>query len=229
MEVGVNAAIILEHIDFWCAKNRANGRNFNDGYYWTYNSTKAFVEIYPYMSEKAIRTALGRLEDGGYIVTGRYNEKPYDRTKWYAITEKGSALLDGSICPKGQMDTPERADGCAEKGNSHNINNSYKPVSYPYSDGHRSQNSGDDSFTPPTVDEVKAYADEFCPTNGLPLVNANAFCDYYAAQGWVLGNNIPMYDWKAAVRKWANNSRLRAATEKPADYSKYDASKWERG
>ena len=44
-----------------------------------------------------------------------------------------------------------------------------------------------------------------------------------------MGNNIPMHDWKAAVRKWATNNRNRVASAKAQDYSKYDASNWERG
>ena len=53
------------------------------------------------------------------------------------------------------------------------------------------------SRKPPTMDEVQAYCDE--RGNGL---NAERFCDYYAAQGWRLSNGQPMRDWKAAVRNW---------------------------
>jgi len=28
------------------------------------------------------------LEKNGYIVTGRFNKKNYDRTKWYRISDK---------------------------------------------------------------------------------------------------------------------------------------------
>lgn len=226
MEVGVNAAIILEHIDFWCAKNKANDRNFNDGYYWTYNSTKAFKEIYPYMSEKVIRTALKRLVDGGYIVTGQYNERPYDRTKWYAVTEKGSALLDGTICPKGQMDVAERANGCIRKGKSHNISNSYKPVVYPFIDEQPSESDDVGGFVPPTLEEVREYV----RGNMLDKCDPDLFFATYDAQGWVLGNGIPMTNWQSAVRKWHVQDRNKAASApRDVDWSKYDPEHWERG
>ncbi len=51
-------------------------------------------------------------------------------------------------------------------------------------------------FTPPSMDEVEQYANEA----GL-MLDAGAFCDYYAARGWRAGN-VPMLDWKAAVRTW---------------------------
>lgn len=49
---GINAAIILQNMYYWIEKNRANEKHFHDGYYWTYNSLKAFEELFPYMSTK---------------------------------------------------------------------------------------------------------------------------------------------------------------------------------
>lgn len=51
-------------------------------------------------------------------------------------------------------------------------------------------------FTPPTLDEVKAY----CFERGNN-VDAARFIDYYTSNGWKVGKN-PMKDWKAAVRTW---------------------------
>ena len=54
-------------------------------------------------------------------------------------------------------------------------------------------------FTPPTLDEVKAYCSE-----RRNMVNAEQFIDYYTANGWKVGRNS-MKDWKAAVRSWEIN------------------------
>ena len=51
-------------------------------------------------------------------------------------------------------------------------------------------------FTPPTVEEVRAY----CTEKGY-TVDSQRFVDYYTAIGWRVGKN-PMKDWKAAVRTW---------------------------
>ena len=56
-------------------------------------------------------------------------------------------------------------------------------------------------FTPPTPDEVRAYAAEKCLT-----VDADRFCDFYASKGWRVGSQ-PMRDWKAAVRGWCARDR----------------------
>lgn len=90
---GVNCAVILQNIWHWVQKNEANGTNFYDGAYWTYNSTKAFSAQFPYLSQRQIETALKKLRDENIIMTGNYNVVKYDRTLWYAITEKGKCIL----------------------------------------------------------------------------------------------------------------------------------------
>lgn len=90
---GVHSAILLNNIYFWIEKNRANESNFHDGYYWTYNSKKAFEKLFPYMTSRQVDYALKKLIDDGILITGNYNKIPYDRTLWYAITNKGYSIL----------------------------------------------------------------------------------------------------------------------------------------
>lgn len=103
--VGVNAAILIKSIRWWCLKNKANEKHYHDGLYWTYNTIGAFCELYPYLGKSAISRALKKLEDGGYIRTGNFNKTPYDRTRWYAITQDGIELCEGSAhFPKREME-----------------------------------------------------------------------------------------------------------------------------
>lgn len=96
--VGVNAAILLHNLAYWCNHNRQNGRNLNDGAYWTYNSNRAFREQFPYLGRDAIETAIKKLEDGGYVVIGNFNEDKRDRTRWFSVTEAGYALDRNDEC-----------------------------------------------------------------------------------------------------------------------------------
>lgn len=82
-DVGTDAAIIFSNIQFWVSKNKANNKNFHDGKHWTYNSAKAWLELFPYLTESKIRTCLTKLESKKYIEVGNYNKKGYDRTKWF--------------------------------------------------------------------------------------------------------------------------------------------------
>ncbi len=108
---GIPEAILLNHIHFWITKNIANDTNHFDGYYWTYNSVRAFSELFPYMGIKRIRNALKKLVDDGILTTGNYNKSAYDRTLWYALTDKGF-----SICQNGKMDFEKMSNENAPQG-----------------------------------------------------------------------------------------------------------------
>ena len=62
-------------------------------------------------------------------------------------------------------------------------------------------------FVPPSFDEVQAYCTE--RGNGI---DAQAFIDFYASKGWMVGKT-KMTDWKAAVRTWESRKRKQS---KPA-------------
>jgi len=109
--VGVDGAIMLKNIHYWILKNKANNKHFYDDNYWTYNSIKAFESLFPFWSNKQITRILKKLIDDGYLIAGNYNKQSYDRTKWYAITQKGYSIL-----PNGQMDSTKRANGFDQKG-----------------------------------------------------------------------------------------------------------------
>lgn len=97
LEVGVNGAIMLNHLHYWIKKNADNEINYHDGYFWTYNSIAAYKKQFPFWSERTIYRILRELEVNGYVKTGNYNQSAYDRTKWYALTEKSVKLLEPAI------------------------------------------------------------------------------------------------------------------------------------
>ena len=130
-QYGVLEAIILNHFEFWIKTNEANNRNFYDGYYWTYNSTRALQEIFPYASQRKIQNVLKHLEDEGIIQTGNYNKLAYDRTLWYAFTEKGKCIMQ--FC---KMEDAKKGNGESEKVKAipnNNTNNKSDNLSNIYS------------------------------------------------------------------------------------------------
>lgn len=127
--VGVNSAILYQNLCYWIEKNEANGHNFKEGRYWTYNSIAAFAKLFPYFSEKQIRTALDKLLDAGLILKGNHSEDRYDRTAWYALAD--------TTCPSGQIELPGReGDGFAPNGKGNalggkSLENRYNPDTNP--------------------------------------------------------------------------------------------------
>lgn len=50
-------------------------------------------------------------------------------------------------------------------------------------------------FAPPSLEDVREYGKE------IPGLAVEAFFDYYASKGWIVGKS-PMKDWRAAARRW---------------------------
>lgn len=88
IKYGQTEAVLLHHIRWWVAKNKANEKHTHDGRAWTYNSRKAFALLFPFLSEHQIYRALDKLVEAGALVKGNYNPSSYDRTTWYALGEE---------------------------------------------------------------------------------------------------------------------------------------------
>lgn len=110
-EYGILEAILLNHLWFWIKKNEANETNYYDDNYWTYNSTRAFNELFPYVSQRQIQNALNHLKEEEIILTGNYNKSAYDRTLWYAFSKKGKCIMQ-----KCKMEDAEKGNGLCENG-----------------------------------------------------------------------------------------------------------------
>lgn len=71
-------------------------------------------------------------------------------------------------------------------------------------------------FTPPTIEEVKAY----CEERGNSI-DAEIFVNFYASKGWLVGKS-PMKDWKACVRTWEKNESKPNKSAKPTAFNSFE-------
>lgn len=123
---GVNEAIFLNNLAYWIHKNMANEKHYHENRYWTYNSVESYKKLFPYWSSKSLRIIIQSCIKNNLILKGNFNKLGYDRTTWYALTDNALNLfpwvkndlepISKAICPKGQMELPDRANGVAQKG-----------------------------------------------------------------------------------------------------------------
>lgn len=106
---GVDEAIMINNFIHWDAQNKANNTNFHDGRYWTYNSKRAYTELFPFWTEKQIRRILESLLDKGIIIKGNYNKLAYDHTNWYSLNLE-------TICPNGPIDLTKQSNRLDQMG-----------------------------------------------------------------------------------------------------------------
>ena len=87
-------AIIINQIDYWTSRLR-DEKHFHNGIYWVRETYKEWHEQFPEMSVRGIQKTLLSLEEEGYIYVGNFNDRSYDKTKWYAVNyEKVKAVLE---------------------------------------------------------------------------------------------------------------------------------------
>lgn len=217
-EYGVNAAIIFQNLAYWIEHNRANETNFYDGRYWTYNSVRAFAELFPYLTDKQIRGALKKLEEGGMILVGNYNKSAYDRTRWYALAEKGL-----SIYTKGQMNFADRENENTPEGEpipdvNANVTTSNKPdISAPKKEPRHKYGEYSNVLLSDT-DLVKLKA-EF-PTDWEERIERLSY--YMESKGKTYKNHL------ATIRNWAkrdSESQSKRASRNESRWQKTDEEK----
>ena len=76
-QYGVDGAIFLHCMAFWVAKNRANGRHYHEGRYWTYNTLEALSKLFPFWSRRQLERIINGLKEAGALLAGNFSE---DRT-----------------------------------------------------------------------------------------------------------------------------------------------------
>lgn len=200
---GVNEAILIENIYFWVSKNKANGKHYHDGKYWTYNSTKAFSELFYYWSESQIERIIKSLVDKNVIEIGNYNEMKFDRTRWISLNESVC-----SIYRNHKMDLTESTKGFNEIATTIPDINTNINTDIVFAPSIAVVDKKIKSI-PPAIEQVEEYC--LGRNNGI---SGQAFVDFYEARGWIVGKK-KMVDWKAAVRTWENNRKSNPLSSKP--------------
>lgn len=146
---GLEEAIFLDSIIYWWRTNRDNGRNFEQGRWWTYNTLKTYAERFPWWTEAQLRRIIARCKDKGALLVGNFNEDQRDRTLWYSPSDEllelygeipasckcSNEQMEGA---KPQMDVPKGAQSCGENSTAlpcsyHDSTN--PPYSPPKGDG----------------------------------------------------------------------------------------------
>lgn len=189
-EVGTDAAIIYENIKYWIDKNRANKKSFHDGTWWTYNSQKAFVVQFTWLTRQQLRTCLTKLEEVSLVKTGNYNKVKYDRTKWYA-------LGNHSISGKQQIDWLESTNELVK------VNQTIPNV-----------NTNDNSVGEhPTLDSIMEILEEWILK--FASQDDNEFNDGYVRRlarrmvSYNLARKKYSLDWKYELMNWLDGDNMK--------------------
>lgn len=213
---GVGEAILLHNICFWQKKNIANNVNYHDGRYWVYNSVQAYSELFPYYTDRQIRTILKKLEDKGCLHVGRYNKMKIDRTKWYSVNDEimlihgikpndtksqmqlrknVNAMTQNVKCndTKSQMQVTKMSNGCAQN---------VKPIPYINTDKRKDNNTDTYVRKYPSFIDFREYAITTASEKlNIKLDETKLKSKYlsWSENNWINGNGKKIKNWKTTL------------------------------
>jgi hypothetical protein len=159
----------------------------------------------PFKSEY-IKIWLGRLDDWQKLTNEEIGELVMAGLKYLSsdnIPEFSDRCVDYAWSElKRQINIDESNYQDISKRNSDNMKKRWSHKArqeHPEAKSETACTEKPNKFTPPTLDEVKAY----CKQRGNH-VDAKAWYSHYESNGWLIGK-AKMKDWKAAVRTWEKN------------------------
>ena len=81
VKIGLNEALFIQQLHYWVDRSK----NIIDGRQWVYNTMADWSKQFRFWSQKTLSRTISNLEKQKLVISGNYNQKGYDRTKWYTI------------------------------------------------------------------------------------------------------------------------------------------------
>lgn len=212
---GVNAAILLSDIQYWCERSKGDPAHLREGRVWMWSSVRDFRERHPYLTARQIRYALEQLTAAEVVITAQYSDRALDRTIWYSpvdLTPVANAFDNSGKCigQQCQMQMTPVANAFDKSGVPTTIHyrETLENTIEPNRDnvgGNRYVSSPnvvvrgeDENITHPTIDQAREYA----RAAGL-RVDAEAFVRANEATGWKDTQGRPIRNWKLWLQGYA--------------------------
>lgn len=172
-------AIIINQIDYWTSRLR-DEKHFHNGIYWVRETYKEWHEQFPEMSVRGIQKTLLSLEEEGFIYVGNFNDRSYDKTKWYAVNyEKVKAVLEENAEKPHEQSSQgpyeQSSSGVHEQSSSPIPKNSIPNVSIPKN----KINIVHSAMNAPLIHDIDAYM-----VDVMSMLNTDANDDICKAIRW---------------------------------------------
>ena len=109
--VGIDAAILFNHILYWLKMNASKSKDeMIEGKYWMYETQKEMSDFFGFFSEDQISRALKKLIDSGLIIKKCLDKNPFDRTGYYTVYDQSiikKSLRNPENCGIGSFKSAE--------------------------------------------------------------------------------------------------------------------------
>ncbi|WP_053070296.1 hypothetical protein [Alkalihalobacillus pseudalcaliphilus] len=111
VNVGLNKAIVLQQAHYWLQKSTKSMK----GRTWFHKTYEEWQEEFPFWSISTIRRAISELEKEELLLVDNFNQKGYDKTKWYSVNYPKLEKSVNSPCVQNEQSIcSERTDACVQ-------------------------------------------------------------------------------------------------------------------
>ena len=133
--IGLNEALLLNYIAYWCWKNKEDESHLRDGKTWMYVTFSKLYEMFPFFAKNTVQRTIYELQKRGYILICHHGDG-MNRTNWYALTDSGKQLvnmqeiLENQPFPQnGETISPDMGNQSPQNGEMHFPKNDF-PTNY---------------------------------------------------------------------------------------------------
>lgn len=85
--LGLTEAIVLQHFHFWHQRAQHLPDMHREGRVWFFRSVAEMREVFPYLSDANVRTAIQHLIDRGLVTKGNYSSESMNKATWYSLND----------------------------------------------------------------------------------------------------------------------------------------------
>ena len=200
--IGLAESIVLQHFFWWWQHNKNTPEMFRDGRVWFFRSVAEMREVFPYLSDANVRTAIKHLCDAGLAVKGDFPNASMNRSTWYSLTDLGIRQFHLAESANPFVDSTNALFDSGKSLDTTNTVNRKDTRTDTISNAPA-------KFVPPSVEDVRAYCLE-----RSNRIDPQQFVDFYTANGWMVGKS-KMKDWRAAVRTWEGRRKENPTPQAP--------------
>ena len=182
VKIGLNEALFIQQLHYWVDRSK----NIIDGRPWVYNTMADWSKQFPFWSQKTLSRTISNLEKQKLVISGNYNQKGYDRTKWYTIDY---AALERIEKEQSETEEHEESESDVSRENDNFVDDQFIGTKCPHEENQGVTGTmGDDSVSDQSIGTKCPHEENHGSTN--PAVDASVSdqsigtnCPYEENQG----------------------------------------------
>jgi len=233
-EVGVNAAIVYNHILYWLRHNFIEGKNFEQEKTWMYNSFEKMSGYMPYFTKDQVRRSVEDLVKSGLVIKSSFNKSKFDHTSWYSVPDQSIISVSKNLYDEANSPHPRGMAASSTRPPRQISYTQENPLEKPTTVGGGAAAERSATRSPPTIGFDKSAKDWI----GITEADVARWAETYPSveiqqqlremREWLINNpaDAPKSKYGAFIARWLGREqdKVANASARSAQWQKSNAS-----